>query len=226
MIGRVYKVEVNENDFYIGSTIKSLEKRETKHNFDLRKNVNKCKLYEECRKNNITKIICILLEEREIKETKEIRILEDKYIKELQPSLNERSAYTTEEDKKEYDKEYKENNREDIYKKNREYYINNREKISKQKKEYREKKLETITEYKKQYYINNREKISKQKKEYREKNLETINEYSKQYYDNNKDTINKKQKEPINCPICNSIVCKGSIARHQKTIKCLSYKTI
>ena len=32
MIGRIYKIEVNENDFYIGSTIKSLKERETLHN--------------------------------------------------------------------------------------------------------------------------------------------------------------------------------------------------
>jgi len=194
MIGRVYRINVNENDFYIGSTTTALKKRERSHNKSLKRNIIKNKLYEKCREHNITKIGCLLLEDREVEYIDEIRQLEQEYITNLQPTLNSYAAYTgfPKEDRKQYFKEYRDNN------------------------------IETIREY----YINNREKISKQKKEYREKNLETITEYKKEYYKTNKAELNQEKNKKINCPICNSIVRKGDIARHKKTIKCLSYKTI
>ena len=146
MIGRIYKIEVNENDFYIGSTIKSLKERETLHNNRLNKNIRTNKLYEKCRENNITKIICILLEEKEVENKEEIRMLEQEYIKELQPTLNDRFAYITEEEKKnirkENCKEWRENKKEHI----KEYYENNKEKIRKKNKKYRENNKDKISE--------------------------------------------------------------------------------
>jgi len=133
MIGRIYKVEVNKDNIYIGSTINPLKQRQINHNYRLRENVNKCKLYEECRKNNITKISLILIEEREIKDFDEIRELENKYIKELQPILNERSAYTgltPEEYNKEYHKEWYINNKEYHKECHKEWYDKNKDKIS------------------------------------------------------------------------------------------------
>jgi len=41
MIGRVYKIEVNENDFYIGSTIKKLNDRQSQHNIRLKEILEK-----------------------------------------------------------------------------------------------------------------------------------------------------------------------------------------
>jgi len=180
MIGRVYRINVNENDFYIGSTIKKLFDRQAHHNIILRQNIRKNKLYEECREHNITEIICILLEELEIEDIKDIRKLEQEYITKLQPTLNHKGSYT-----------------------------------GLTKKEYYEKNKSYIIEKNKSY-----------KKEYREKNKEKKQLKNKEHYEKNKEALSKKRTEKINCPICNSIVSKGSIARHQKTIKCISYKTI
>jgi len=173
MIGRIYKVEVNENDFYIGSTIQTLKERERKHNNALKRNV-KIKLYEKCRENNITKIICILLEEREVEYIKQIRQLEEEYITKLQPSLNcyiDYTGLTPEEYHKKYNKEWRQNHK----------------------------------EYHKKYYINNKDKV-----------------YQKKYYYENKDKVLERQGEKIKCPICNKIVRRDSLIRHQKTIKCRS----
>ena len=149
MIGRVYKVEVNKDDFYIGSTIKSLKERQTLHNIRLKENIRKNKLYETCRKHNITKIGCLLLEEREIEDIDEIRQLEQEYITNLQPTLNSYAAYATEEDRKEYLKEY-----------NKEWRENNREKCNEYNKEYKKQNKEHIKnyikKYCKEYYDNNR----------------------------------------------------------------------
>ena len=138
MIGRVYKIEVNKDDFYIGSTISTLKERERLHNIRLRENVRNNKLYEKCRDNNITKIICILLEEREVENIDEIRQLEQEYIEKLNPTLNSQSAYTgltNKEYHKEYNKEYNKNNKEYIKKYNKEYKKNNKDKISERQTE-------------------------------------------------------------------------------------------
>jgi predicted GIY-YIG superfamily endonuclease len=144
MIGRVYKIEINENDIYIGSTIQTLRRREIHHNSHLRKNVYKCKLYEKCREHNITNIICILLEQKEVEDIDEIRLLEQEYITKLQPSLNSWSAYTGL-TREEYGKEYNKKNKEDIKEKRKEYYNKNIDKIAEKSKQYRENHREKIT---------------------------------------------------------------------------------
>jgi len=145
MIGRVYRINVNENDFYIGSTIKKLNDRQSQHNIRLKENIRKNKLYETCRLHNITKISLILIEEQEIEDIKEIRQLENKYIKELQPSLNCYIAYT-ELTREEYNKEY--------YDKNKEYH-----------KEYNKENKSKLKEYHKKYWQNNKDKISERQTE-------------------------------------------------------------
>jgi len=151
MIGRIYKIEVNENDFYIGSTTTTLKERELKHNNALRDNVKyKYKLYEECRKNNITKISCLLLQEQEIEDIKEIRQLEEEYIEKLNPTLNSHSAYTgltKEEYRKKYNKEYRQ--------KNKEYFREYKQKNKGYNKEYYDKNKE----YRQEYYNENKDKV-------------------------------------------------------------------
>jgi hypothetical protein len=34
--------------------------------------------------------------------------------------------------------------------------------------------------------------------------------------------ITEKRKEKVNCPICNSLIRKGNLLRHQKSKKCLN----
>jgi len=204
MIGIVYKVEVNKDDFYIGSTIKKLKERQSLHNNTLKQNVITNKLYEKCRENNITNIICILLEQKEVENKEEIRQLEQEYIKELQPTLNSQSAYTgliglT---KEVYQKEYREHNKEHNNKYSEEWRDNNKE-------------------YMKEWYDNNKKYMKEHNKKYYENNKEKILSTKKQYYEDNKEEINKKHKEKINCPICNSIVSRTYIAIHKKTKKCL-----
>jgi len=137
MKGTVYKIEVGE-DIYVGSTILKLCRRQGEHNFYLKKIKNKIKLYQECIKNNIDKIICIPLETKEIENDFEIRELEQKYIEELNPSLNQYSAYTGL-TKKEYNKQWIYNNKERKKEYDKEY-----------RKEYRKKNKEKIKEQKKQ----------------------------------------------------------------------------
>ena len=66
--------------------------RQSEYNYDY-KNGKKFKLYEECKKHNIEKIKCILLEEVDINDKLELSIIEQKYIEELKPNLNMVSAH-------------------------------------------------------------------------------------------------------------------------------------
>jgi hypothetical protein len=64
--------------------------------------------------------------------------------------LNSRRAYTTDEERKEQIKEYRENNK---------------DKLLKQQKEYREQNKDKLLDYSKIYYEDNKDKLLKQQKE-------------------------------------------------------------
>lgn len=89
----------------------------------------------------------------------------------------------TKEEKKEYDRIYRQKNKDKIKEKrkdyHKEYYTNNKDKINQQNKEY---------------YTNNKELISEKGKEYYNKNKEVILENHKNYRENNKSIIKEKLK--------------------------------
>ena len=45
-------------------------------------------------------------------------------------------------------------------------------------------------------------------------------ERDKKKYHLNSQLINKKKREKISCDLCGSIVCRGDIAKHKKSLKC------
>ena len=61
-----------------------------------------------------------------------------------------------------------------------------------------------------------KEHQKKYDKQYREEHKEEFKKYIKQYYQEHKENIN----ESIMCPICNSIVTRRNLKRHQRTKKC------
>ena len=104
-MGFIYKIEIGE-DLYIGSTKqKYLCQRQSRHNHDLNNPHSKdynSPLYKFCREHNVEKIICELLET--VKDS-ELRIIEQEYIKMLEPSLNTKKSYITEKERLEQKKE-------------------------------------------------------------------------------------------------------------------------
>ena len=105
-MGFIYKIEV-EGELYIGSTKqKYLSKRQADHNKLINNPNSKAynySLYKFCREHNVRRIICELLE---TVEDSELKIVEQKYIKMVEPSLNTYKAYNTIEDRKEHIKKY------------------------------------------------------------------------------------------------------------------------
>jgi hypothetical protein len=86
----------------------------------------------------------------------------------------------TDTEKKEYKKEYYQNNKNKISEQQKEYYKINKQQINKQKKEYNQKNKQHISEKAKEYYQVNKE----QKKEYQKNNIEKINKKRKEYSKN------------------------------------------
>tara|TARA_R110002126_G_scaffold261232_2_gene404113 strand:+ start:2596 stop:3024 length:429 start_codon:yes stop_codon:yes gene_type:complete len=103
----VYKININ-GEFYIGNTrAKYLSLRAAQHNWNLRnpnsKDYNN-PLYKFCRKHLVEKIRCILIEDEIEEENRFIK--EQEYMNIIKPTINERKAFQTKEEKKEQRKDY------------------------------------------------------------------------------------------------------------------------
>ena len=116
-------------------------------------------------------------------------------------AINHNRAYTSEEERKEQKKEYREKNKEEI----KEYYEKHKEKIKERSKEYNENHKEEIKEYQKEYY---------------EKNKEETNERSKEYRENHKE----KLKQKFSCE-CGGKYTHVSKSTHFKTKKHVAFMT-
>tara|TARA_R110002153_G_scaffold234158_1_gene387596 strand:+ start:57 stop:713 length:657 start_codon:yes stop_codon:yes gene_type:complete len=205
MTGMIYKIEINENDIYVGSTTLKLCFRQSKHNYDKTRYPER-KLYKSCIENNINYIKCIWVADCEYNSIEELRMIEESYRKLLNGNLNTRKCYSSEEDKKKYLKNY---------------YDENKSKMDEYQKVYDKKNKEKISERKKKYREENKDKIKETSKKYREENKDKRKEYDKKYRENNKKKISEKSKEKITCEKCNSIVRKTDISRHHKSKKCI-----
>ena len=86
-----------------------------------------------------------------------------------------------------YQREYREQNKEQIKEQQKQYYERNKDKI----REYQEQNKDKINEQKRNYYERNKEKF----KEYREQNKEQIREYQREYKEQNKDKIREYNRE-------------------------------
>ena len=151
--GLIYKIELNENDIYVGSTTKKLCIRQSQHNYDLKKKPH-LKLYKSCIENNITNIKCVWVADVTFNSNAELRMVEEKYRKELNGNLNSIKCYRSKEEKKERHLEYYENNKD----KKIEYREKNKDKIKEYLKEYRENNKENNKDKMKKYYQDNKEK--------------------------------------------------------------------
>lgn len=140
MKGQIYKIELNKNNIYIGSTTVKLCSRQSKHNYSLKKHPHR-KLYKTCIENNINYIKCIWVANVEYDSIAELRKIEEDYRKQLNGNLNSQRCYTTEEERKEDKKEYYEKHYEENKDKKKEY---DKKKYEKNKIEINEKRKEKI----------------------------------------------------------------------------------
>ena len=176
-----YKIvckDENIKDCYVGKT-KNLKKRWNNHKSSCynenSKNYNS-KLYQYIRENNGLDNFNIIEIETNEYDDKYSAIRERYLIEEFNANLNFIIPSRT---KKEYKKDYYENNKE----KRKEYF-----------KEWCEKNKEHIKEKRKEYYENHKDKRKEQGKEYRDKNKEKERIRHKKYCEKNKEKIKKYQE--------------------------------
>tara|TARA_R110000787_G_scaffold286081_1_gene403275 strand:+ start:606 stop:1232 length:627 start_codon:yes stop_codon:yes gene_type:complete len=200
--GRIYKIiNTDTNDIvYVGSTTQQLSHRYTKH------------------KHKAPNHKIILIENYPCNSKEELCMKEQQFIEQKTNLLNKLKAYRSEEQKKEYKKEWRKNNKE--------YYIewckNNKEQIKEKTKEWREENKKKYKEYQKEYRENNKTEISEKAKTNYENNKTKILEKQKKYNEDNKEHL----KEKINCEFCNCLSSRIHLKRHQKSIKCMKFQCI
>jgi len=186
----IYKIEHTDNPelIYIGSTTNFI-KRKYNHkkccNNENDRDYNK-NLYNMIRKNGgFNEFKIMIIKKYPCNNKTELLIEEEKNRKEYQANLNSCRAYRTNEEKKEQQKEFRENNKEQIKEYIKEYRENNKEQIKEQIKEYQKKYNEDNKDKKKEqleeYYKQNKEQIKEYQKKYRKQNKEQIKEYQKEY---------------------------------------------
>jgi hypothetical protein len=156
--GIVYKIEVGD-ELYIGSTEQTLCARQSCHNRDLKKFPHR-KLYKACIDNGINKIKCWWVADIVFNSFEERRVIEETYRKQLNAELNSVRCYRSQEEKKEYMKQYNIDHKEEKKEEKKQYYLDHKEKI---------------VEYQKQYRLDHKEKLAEKKRLYDIKNRDIIN---------------------------------------------------
>ena len=101
--------------------------------------------------------------------------------------------------KKEYNKKYRQKNKEAIAEYKKKYDQKNKERKAEYKKEWYQKNKEAIAKYAREWYQKNKEHMKEASAEYYQKNKERIaeynKEYNKEYRQNNKEAIAEYNKE-------------------------------
>jgi hypothetical protein len=179
--GKIYKiVDKNGDIIYVGSTKRTLKRRWSSH-------------YLKCDEYNI-----LLIENYSCESKRELEKYEQKFIDLYNEMglINQKKAYRTEEELKEYKKELAKS---DKY------------------KEYHKKYQQTdkYKESQKKYYQSEKGKENQKKYEQSDKRKE----YKKKYEQSDKCKEYRKEysKKKANCPHCDKLMLKASITKHIKT---------
>jgi len=210
--GKVYAIRSHQTEmFYIGSTINSLTKRLSSHIAD----------YKIWTRDNKGKWVS----------SYEVLKYDDHYIELVE---NYPCADKNELQKREGEliRKYNKNcvNRLIPKRTIKEWCEDHKEELAAKKKTYRAEHKHAIKARDANYYKNNADKIKVHRAEYYENNKDEQKATMRDYYKKNKDKwiideYKAHRTEKIACPLCNSMVSRGNIATHNKSIKCKTLQT-
>ena len=206
------KPDVN---FYIGSTLTSVEKRMGTHKYYCDGGMNR-KVYKYIRENGGWESFKYEIYETRIVNSLEEQLkFEQEFIDILNPPLNQVKSHQTEEQRKASKKKYALENKEHLKLKSRERYIKNFDDISAKQKIYAVKNKEHIAEYNKKWVEKNKVGLTAYKKNWYEKNKHKNKEADKIKYQKNKSAILAKSKVRVNCE-CGMQVARGALLSHKR----------
>jgi len=120
------------------------------------------------------------------------------------------------------DKEYREENKDELTEKRNKYKKENKQSISQRGRVYYENNKEKILNNVNNYRNNNKEKIAERKRLYGEKNKEQIAERSRLYREKNKERIKAKKSKKYNCE-CGGKYTHDHKAEHLRSKKHQEY---
>ena len=142
--GIIYKIVLNENDIYVGSSKQTISIKQNHHNHLLKHNNSNRRLYNLCNNNNITNIKCIWVADILYDTNDELRIIKERYRIELNANLNMRKYYSTEDERIESQKLLKNNNRDKIKDYQKNYYELNKIKLKTNQRSYYQNKIKLV----------------------------------------------------------------------------------
>jgi len=141
-MGIIYFIKCLETgEVYIGSTRNKLQKRMGGH----RCHTNSCRSKQIIERGNYFYDTLEVVED-----DKDILIRENYYIKTMKNCINEVKAYRSPEERKEYNKQWKKENKEKITEYNKQWKIENKEQREEYITEWKKENKEKIKEYQKQ----------------------------------------------------------------------------
>ena len=221
-ISKIYKiVPLNSDDdcdVYYGSTVqKYLCVRMQQHICAYKKKAVYYSVFKLFEKYGIEGLVIELVESYPCNSRDELNMRESYFIRKFK-CVNKYLPYISEEELKQYFKQYYENNKDHLLQKQKQYYENNQEQLKQKQIQYRENNKERIKQDAKKHYKDNKEAFKQQSNKYYESNRESIKERSKQYYENNKDKIEIRKSVKLTCE-CGCVCVRYCMPRHKKSIK-------
>jgi len=151
-IYKIFSKNKDDPNVYIGST-KNFKKRMNQHKSDCNNEKSHCHnlfLYNYIRSHGgWDSFDSEIIYEFECEDNKQKLQIEQEYINRYSFGLNSLKAFSTVDEINEYQKEYREDNKEKLAEQKKEYYKSNKEKIKQYQKEYNETNKEKIAARKK-----------------------------------------------------------------------------
>ena len=218
----IYKICSDEcGEFYIGST-RNMVQRKKNHksscNNPNSKGYNQ-KTYRTIRDNggwDEFRMVPLELMENTTKFEAECR--EEVVRCELQAKMNSIRATRGNLSIQEYNRLYREENKDHIKENAKKYYQENKDHYKEHNKKYREEHKE----HRKLYNEENKEQIREQKKQYYEEHKNEKKEHKKIYYEEHKEHLNTQRREKFECN-CGGKFTRGGKSAHLRSIKHQKY---
>lgn len=211
----IYKIQNKEIDdlLYVGSTTNFTQRKSEHKSNSTNSNtqIYNAKLYKTIRDNGGWDMFnMIIVKEFPCENRRQAEAEEDKVMREMRSILNSKRAYVSTEEREEYLKQYRYNNRDKICEYGREHYQLNKKEISERHKVWREENVDKIKEH---YELNKDYICQRQRKSY-QKNRDELCKKQMERRNHNID----KLKEKFDCPCGGKYTHEGKSKHFKRQI--------